>query len=40
MSLRAHISNLRRKLMLPESQPIIETLRHRGYRLYGEVETS
>ena len=36
--IEAHISNLRRKLTLPEAQPIIETLRHRGYRLYGEVE--
>lgn len=38
--IEAHISNLRRKLTPPESQPIIETLRHRGYRLYDEVETS
>jgi DNA-binding response OmpR family regulator len=29
----AHISNLRRKLTLPEVEPLIETLRHRGYRL-------
>ncbi|MBS1823248.1 MAG: response regulator transcription factor [Acidobacteria bacterium] len=31
--IEAHISNLRRKLDLAESEPLIETLRHRGYRL-------
>jgi DNA-binding response OmpR family regulator len=36
--IEAHISNLRRKLTLPEMEPVIETLRHRGYRLRSEVE--
>lgn len=31
--IEAHISNLRRKLTLSEVEPLIETLRHRGYRL-------
>jgi DNA-binding response OmpR family regulator len=31
--IEAHISNLRRKVTEPETEPIIETLRHRGYRL-------
>lgn len=31
--IEAHISNLRRKISLPDGEPIIETLRHRGYRL-------
>jgi DNA-binding response OmpR family regulator len=31
----AHISNLRRKLNIPQTEPLIETLRHRGYRLHG-----
>ena len=31
--IEAHISNLRRKLSIPETEPLIETLRHRGYRL-------
>jgi DNA-binding response OmpR family regulator len=31
--IEAHISNLRRKISLPGVEPIIETLRHRGYRL-------
>ena len=31
------ISNLRRKLNLQESEPLIETLRHRGYRLRKEA---
>jgi two-component system response regulator PhoP len=31
--IEAHISNLRRKLSLRGDEPIIETLRHRGYRL-------
>lgn len=33
--IEAHISNLRRKLNLAETEPLIETLRHRGYRLHG-----
>jgi DNA-binding response OmpR family regulator len=33
--IEAHISNLRKKLTLPGMEPIIETLRHRGYRLYS-----
>lgn len=33
-----HISNLRRKLNLDGTEPLIETLRHRGYRLcQGEM---
>jgi DNA-binding response OmpR family regulator len=31
--IEAHISNLRRKLNIAGSEPLIETLRHRGYRL-------
>ena len=31
--IEAHISNLRRKLNRAEAEPLIETLRHRGYRL-------
>jgi DNA-binding response OmpR family regulator len=31
--IEAHVSNLRRKLNLAETEPLIETLRHRGYRL-------
>jgi DNA-binding response OmpR family regulator len=31
--IEAHISNLRRKISVPDEEPIIETLRHRGYRL-------
>ena len=31
--IEAHISNLRRKLNLAGTEPLIETLRHRGYRL-------
>src|SRR5882757_324079 len=31
--IEAHVSNLRRKLSIEESEPLIETLRHRGYRL-------
>jgi two-component system response regulator PhoP len=34
--IEAHISNLRRKLTQPETEPVIETLRHRGYRLRVE----
>lgn len=33
--IEAHVSNLRRKLNLPGAEPLIETLRHRGYRLTG-----
>lgn len=33
--IEAHISNLRRKLNLAGTEPLIETLRHRGYRLHG-----
>src|SRR6202000_280547 len=33
--IEAHVSNLRRKLNLAQSEPLIETLRHRGYRLHG-----
>jgi DNA-binding response OmpR family regulator len=33
--IEAHISNLRRKLNLAQTEPLIETLRHRGYRLHG-----
>jgi len=36
--IEAHVSNLRRKLTLPGAEPIIETLRHRGYRLHGGGE--
>lgn len=32
--IEVHVSNLRRKLNLDGSEPLIETLRHRGYRLY------
>jgi two-component system response regulator PhoP len=34
--IEAHVSNLRRKLSFAGSEPLIETLRHRGYRLCGE----
>ena len=34
--IEVHISNLRRKLTQIETTPIIETLRHRGYRLRVE----
>ncbi len=33
--IEAHVSNLRRKLNLPGTEPLIETIRHRGYRLGG-----
>jgi DNA-binding response OmpR family regulator len=36
--IEAHVSNLRRKLTVPEAEPLIETLRHRGYRLRTEGE--
>lgn len=35
--IEAHMSNLRRKLNLPGTEPLIETLRHRGYRLCEEA---
>lgn len=31
--IEAHVSNLRRKLDYPNGEPLIETLRYRGYRL-------
>lgn len=34
--IEAHVSNLRKKLTLAGSGPLIETLRHRGYRLTQE----
>jgi DNA-binding response OmpR family regulator len=34
--IEAHISNLRRKLNIAGTEPLIETLRHRGYRLREE----
>ena len=34
--IEVHISNLRRKLTRPDAEPIIETLRYRGYRLRVE----
>jgi two-component system response regulator PhoP len=34
--IEAHVSNLRKKLDLPGTEPLIETLRHRGYRLREE----
>ena len=34
--IEAHVSNLRRKLNLANTEPLIETLRQRGYRLRGE----
>ncbi len=36
--IEAHVSNLRRKLTLLDAEPVIETLRHRGYRLHTEDE--
>jgi two-component system, OmpR family, response regulator len=38
--IEAHISNLRRKLNIAGSEPLIETLRHRGYRLREEGATT
>ena len=37
--IEAHVSNLRRKLNAAGTEPLIETLRHRGYRLRGPVAT-
>jgi two-component system response regulator PhoP len=34
--IEAHVSNLRRKLNIEGTVPLIETLRHRGYRLCAE----
>jgi len=34
--IEAHVSNLRRKLNTEGTEPLIETLRHRGYRLCAE----
>lgn len=34
--IEAHVSNLRRKLDMVGSEPLIETLRQRGYRLRGD----
>jgi two-component system response regulator PhoP len=34
--IEAHVSNLRKKLDLADTEPLIETLRQRGYRLRGE----
>ena len=34
--IEAHVSNLRRKLNIDGREPLIETLRHRGYRLREE----
>jgi two-component system response regulator PhoP len=34
--IEAHVSNLRRKLDMADSEPLIETLRQRGYRLRGD----
>jgi DNA-binding response OmpR family regulator len=33
--IEAHVSNLRRKLNRTGTEPLIDTLRHRGYRLSG-----
>ncbi|WP_158748664.1 response regulator transcription factor [Acidobacterium sp. S8] len=35
--IEAHVSNLRRKLNIAGTEPLIETLRHRGYRLRDEI---
>lgn len=34
--IEAHVSNLRKKLNIAGTEPLIETLRHRGYRLREE----
>lgn len=34
--IEAHVSNLRKKLECSDTEPLIETLRQRGYRLRGE----
>jgi DNA-binding response OmpR family regulator len=38
--IEAHISNLRRKLDMAGAEPLIETLRHRGYRLRRERDVT
>jgi two-component system response regulator PhoP len=38
--IEAHISNLRRKLDTSGAEPLIETLRHRGYRLRRERDAT
>ncbi|MDW5265984.1 MULTISPECIES: response regulator transcription factor [Acidobacteriaceae] len=38
--IEAHVSNLRRKLNIAGTEPLIETLRHRGYRLREETAAS
>ena len=35
--IEAHVSNLRRKLNAVGAEPLIETLRQRGYRLRGDA---
>lgn len=37
--IEAHVSNLRRKLNVEGAEPLIETLRHRGYRLREEASS-
>ena len=37
--IEAHISNLRRKLSATDGRALIETLRHRGYRLREDAES-
>ena len=37
--IEVHVSNLRRKLNIAGTEPLIETLRHRGYRLREPVAT-
>jgi two-component system response regulator PhoP len=36
--IEVHISNLRRKLTSPGMEPVIETLRYRGYRIRIETK--
>lgn len=36
--IEAHVSNLRKKLDGPNQEPLIQTLRQRGYRLRGEAQ--
>lgn len=37
--IEVHISNLRRKLNITETEPLIQTFRHRGYRLREDTAT-
>jgi two-component system response regulator PhoP len=37
--IEVHISNLRRKLNIAETEPLIQTFRHRGYRLREDTAT-